>query len=255
MDYNKSWKVVTIAVKIIDRALREDFGFKDILWVFSGRRGVHVWVADERAFNLETSGRNAIIGYFSPLSKMRHPFSSMFDHPVSINDDDLISQTFHEILTDQKMMDINTIDKTLSVMNEDLSSIDVKKVVNSYPTQKARWEAIENILLNNDEDHFTNKESLPLQRNKTMRMRKDARHTLMHIRFDNFYPRIDTNVSFSAAHLLKVVEAQMITSQTWTLFDYSITVLFIFLTFTTSLAIVMLVLMFICTLHLLIVKS
>ena len=77
----------------------------------------------------------------------------------------------------------------------------------------------------------------------------------MHIRFDNFYPRIDTNVSFSAAHLLKVVEAQMIKSQTWTLSDYSITVLFIFLTFTTSLAITVLVLMLICTLHLLIVKS
>ena len=69
------------AVKVVDETLRstldtrnrnfantlctDDFGFENILWVYSGRRGVHCWVGDPRARRLTNEQRMAIGKYFA----------------------------------------------------------------------------------------------------------------------------------------------------------------------------------------------
>ena len=59
----------------------EDFGFEHRLWIYSGRRGVHCWVCDQTARELQSSIRQAIVEHLSVLTvtsknifSFRNPF-------------------------------------------------------------------------------------------------------------------------------------------------------------------------------------
>ncbi|CAG9461322.1 unnamed protein product [Pedinophyceae sp. YPF-701] len=57
------WPLLTIGVQLMDQTLREDFGFANILWVYSGRRGIHGWVCDAAARRLTDEQRAAVASY------------------------------------------------------------------------------------------------------------------------------------------------------------------------------------------------
>lgn len=60
---HRCWKFLYLAYEVLKRALNEDFGFTNILWVFSGRRGIHAWIADERARFMRNEVRAALTQY------------------------------------------------------------------------------------------------------------------------------------------------------------------------------------------------
>lgn len=64
---HRCWAFISMAIKVVDVALRDDFGFKHILWVYSGRRGAHAWVCDKRAREMDDQKRKAVAGYLELL--------------------------------------------------------------------------------------------------------------------------------------------------------------------------------------------
>lgn len=62
------WAWMSCAAHVLHTLLSDDFGFKYILPVFSGRRGIHLWVCDRRARQLTNDERTALVGYLTVVA-------------------------------------------------------------------------------------------------------------------------------------------------------------------------------------------
>jgi DNA primase small subunit len=75
----KCWKMMGMAMKVMDVGLKEDFGFKNIAWFYSGRRGIHAWICDESARELSDAGRSAVASYFEVRNTMYFTVTTCVD--------------------------------------------------------------------------------------------------------------------------------------------------------------------------------
>lgn len=62
---HKCWKFISLAMKVINTSLEDDFGFEEFIWVFSGRRGAHCWISDKRARVMNDSHRRNMLDYMN----------------------------------------------------------------------------------------------------------------------------------------------------------------------------------------------
>ncbi|KAJ3057098.1 primase, DNA, polypeptide 1 (49kDa) [Rhizophlyctis rosea] len=187
----KCWDFMTISIKIIDRILREDFGFKHILWVYSGRRGVHCWVCDERARKLTPEARRAIVSYMEVVKGgegvsrkvfLRDPLHSSLRYAERV-----LEEHFEEtILDNMKVLDTQERwSKVLAIIpyEEIRNSLDSEFQANEHMSSAERWDRIVDELA---------------------RRKKGSRDTVKRdIIFQYTYPRLDSNVSIGLNHLLK----------------------------------------------------
>ncbi|KAL0959850.1 hypothetical protein HGRIS_011526 [Hohenbuehelia grisea] len=64
----RCWSFISAAVRVLDNAIRDQYGYRHLLWVYSGRRGIHLWISDKEATDLTDEQRKAIVGWLSVIA-------------------------------------------------------------------------------------------------------------------------------------------------------------------------------------------
>lgn len=60
---DKCWKFMIVAYLVLKKVFYDDFGFEKVMWIFSGRRGIHCWISDDIARKLSNDGRSAVANF------------------------------------------------------------------------------------------------------------------------------------------------------------------------------------------------
>jgi len=63
----RCWAFISAAVRVLDTAIRDQFGFQHLLWVYSGRRGIHLWISDKEAIDLTDDQRRAVVSWLTVI--------------------------------------------------------------------------------------------------------------------------------------------------------------------------------------------
>jgi DNA primase small subunit len=50
-------------IDALKTARTETFGFRHLLWVYSGRRGIHCWISDAHAMTLTDDQRKSLVTF------------------------------------------------------------------------------------------------------------------------------------------------------------------------------------------------
>ncbi|KAG7194099.1 uncharacterized protein KQ657_004807 [Scheffersomyces spartinae] len=206
----KCWKFIKVASMIIEKALREDFGFEHLIWVFSGRRGAHCWVSDAKARQLDEISRKSIVEYLDILNSkllgnksqrkllnLRKPF-----HPHIQRSFNILKDEFVDIILNDQNPWHTSIDqdnrKSWEQIEELLLFIPDKELASQLRTHwndqtfesnsRSKWEDI---------NKFASK---ILKSQLQVNQLNDAKKEII---IYYLYPRLDVEVSRQLIHLLK----------------------------------------------------
>ncbi len=200
---NKCWPLMTVAIKVIDAGLRADFGFKHLLWVYSGRRGIHVWVCDKRARHLTNEARAAVAEYFSVYKgtdasgTTKRVNLTVPLHPAlrRAYDDVLRPYWLETILPNQELLvDYKTRENLLNMIPDASTRQKVESAFQKSDTSIQRWEKLEQIV---------SKAAKSALNAKDYTANRGIARCAYDIVFAHVYPRLDVEVSKHMNHLLK----------------------------------------------------
>ncbi|KAI9847220.1 MAG: hypothetical protein M1838_000980 [Thelocarpon superellum] len=193
---HKCWSFVTMAIKVVDTALREDFGFQHILWVYSGRRGAHAWICDKRAREMDDQKRKAIAGYLEVIKggeqsgkrvNVKRPL-----HPHLSRSLDILKDHFQDdILADQDpWLEDERADRLLQLLPDRSLNDALRKKWDSAPHRPSmnKWADIDALAKTGASRSLDAKALLEAKQDVVL---------------EYTYPRLDVEVSKKLIHLLK----------------------------------------------------
>ncbi|KAL3700125.1 hypothetical protein R1sor_018147 [Riccia sorocarpa] len=191
------WPLMTIAVKVVDTALRDDFGFEHILWVYSGRRGVHCWVCDSRARRLTNEQRSSIAEYFrvckgNEMNGKKVAFTGPALHPCLLRAyTEVLKKYFEEkILPNQNLLAEENFMKVLEMVPDE----------NLRSQMRIKWQSSSS---SNEEPNSKRWKQLKTFLEQGKSKGQALRRCVEEIIFSYTYPRLDMEVSKHMNHLLK----------------------------------------------------
>ncbi|XP_045490916.1 DNA primase small subunit [Colias croceus] len=193
---DKCWKFMVVACEIINVALKDDFGFQHILWVFSGRRGIHCWVSDYEARTLDSPGRAAVADYMCLITggdnqyKKVHLGSDNLHSSIkrSVN---IIDKYFNDIMEEQEFLSTpERLSSFVKIIPDETLRKQVEETLKKMPASSPeRWETFVNLY----HQHCK-------QNGSAMRKLK---YLIEEMKIQYCYPRLDVNVTKGFNHLLK----------------------------------------------------
>ncbi|CAE6457758.1 unnamed protein product [Rhizoctonia solani] len=197
----RCWKFIAVAVKVLDRTLRQDFGYKHLMWVYSGRRGIHLWISDKEAMDLTDDERRAIVQYIEVVKGGKDQTKKVNIRPSASGN---ATGPIHPALQ-----------KSLEILSEDFG--DLILIDQDVFAKPDSWQELLQLLPDKDlvnllqmswDGREISSEAKWKELRSAISSMKDNRKVLMKtviedIVFQYSYPRIDTEVSKHRNHLLK----------------------------------------------------
>ncbi|KAJ9117308.1 hypothetical protein QFC20_000455 [Naganishia adeliensis] len=196
----RCWGYIAAAVKVLDHSLRENFGFQHLLWVYSGRRGIHCWISDRAALDLSDDQRKAITNFLEVIKGGKEQLKKV--NVRGSNDNGDLHPALFDALNDVKEMFVKTVLRDQDCFRQErgwetlLALIPDKDVADSL---RSRWQNSESSSSTKWTDLLKAREKLAdqhLRYNKIVKAMED-------IILQYTYPRIDAEVSKRRNHLLK----------------------------------------------------
>ncbi|KAF5984052.1 DNA primase small subunit [Fusarium coicis] len=193
---NKCWQFMTMAIKVVDVALREDFGFKHIMWVYSGRRGAHAWVCDKKVRSMDDQKRRAIAGYLEVVKggaqsgkkvNVRRPL-----HPHLARSLEILKTHFQEDVLDVQdpWASAEQSEKLLQLLPNQNLNESLRRKWDAAPgrASASKWADIDAVAKSG------------ASKNLDARQLLEAKQDIV---LEYTYPRLDIEVSKKLNHLLK----------------------------------------------------